>query len=433
MKKLSLLGMLMLSVSAFASADTLTFSSPQLQQDNIQWVDTRASEYYNGWHESGAANGGHIKGAKHIAANWLNELDDEEFKQFLNDRIALDKSKDVYLYGANAQTEQVQSALQKLGFKVHTVNDPLDNWKLDLVSLPHYQKLVSARWVKDWLDKKEDLERPVAKNARLVEVGWGSVKKAQYAVGHIPGALYLDTNKVEAGPLWNRLADDTLKANFAELGIDVDTPVIVYGRDTSGAARVAQLMMAMGVKEVRILDGGWKAWSDADYPQELMFNQAEPKAVFGDAQLEHALVIDTPRAKELLKDQQGASLVSIRTWPEFIGETSGYNYIDGKGRIPGAKWGRSGSDPYHLEDYRNPDNTMRSADEIQAMLAEWNIHKDQDVAFFCGTGWRASEVFFYAHAMGWPRVSVYDGGWYEWSEDPSNPIESGDIQPPMKK
>jgi thiosulfate/3-mercaptopyruvate sulfurtransferase len=29
--------------------------------------------------------------------------------------------------------------------------------------------------------------------------------------------------------------------------------------------------------------------------------------------------------------------------------------------------------------------------------------------------------------MGWPRVAVYDGGWYEWSQDPVlNPIEVGE-------
>jgi len=27
--------------------------------------------------------------------------------------------------------------------------------------------------------------------------------------------------------------------------------------------------------------------------------------------------------------------------------------------------------------------------------------------------------------MGWPRVSVYDGGWFEWSNDPENPFETG--------
>jgi len=28
--------------------------------------------------------------------------------------------------------------------------------------------------------------------------------------------------------------------------------------------------------------------------------------------------------------------------------------------------------------------------------------------------------------MGWPRVSVFDGGWFEWSNDPKNPFETGE-------
>ena len=27
--------------------------------------------------------------------------------------------------------------------------------------------------------------------------------------------------------------------------------------------------------------------------------------------------------------------------------------------------------------------------------------------------------------IGWPRVAVFDGGWFEWSNDESNPIETG--------
>ena len=35
-------------------------------------------------------------------------------------------------------------------------------------------------------------------------------------------------------------------------------------------------------------------------------------------------------------------------------------------------------------------------------------------------------VRFYAYLMGWQRIAVYDGGWLEWSQDPtSNPIEVG--------
>jgi thiosulfate/3-mercaptopyruvate sulfurtransferase len=68
---------------------------------------------------------------------------------------------------------------------------------------------------------------------------------------------------------------------------------------------------------------------------------------------------------------------------------------------------------------------MREYHEIEVFWRDVGITPDKRVAFYCGTGWRASETFFYAHLMGWPSVSVYDGGWYEWSRDESNPIESG--------
>ena len=49
------------------------------------------------------------------------------------------------------------------------------------------------------------------------------------------------------------------------------------------------------------------------------------------------------------------------------------------------------------------------------------------VAFYRGTGWRASETWFYAYVMVWDRIAVYDGGWFERSQDPiSNPIEVGE-------
>jgi thiosulfate/3-mercaptopyruvate sulfurtransferase len=40
-------------------------------------------------------------------------------------------------------------------------------------------------------------------------------------------------------------------------------------------------------------------------------------------------------------------------------------------------------------------------------------------------GWRGSEAFFNAWLMGWPEISVYDGGWFEWINDPDNPVETG--------
>ena len=133
----------------------------------------------------------------------------------------------------------------------------------------------------------------------------------------------------------------------------------------------------------------------------------------------------------MIADPAGAALVSVRSWNEHIGKVSGYNYIEPAGRIAGDVWGNCGSDAYHMQHYRSVDNTMRAYPEIAANWAEAGITPDKHVAYYCGTGWRASETWFYAYLMGWQRIAVYDGGWLEWSSDPiNNPIETGDPNAP---
>jgi len=136
------------------------------------------------------------------------------------------------------------------------------------------------------------------------------------------------------------------------------------------------------------------------------------------------LAVDTPEAKEMLASPK-AELVCVRSWLEYIGEVSGYNYIEAKGRIPGAVFADCGSDAYHMENYRNVDHTTREFHEIAEIWEKNGITPDKHLAFYCGTGWRGSEAWFNAWLMGWPRVSVYDGGWFEWSNDPNNPYETG--------
>jgi len=78
-----------------------------------------------------------------------------------------------------------------------------------------------------------------------------------------------------------------------------------------------------------------------------------------------------------------------------------------------------------MSDFHNPDGTMKSPTDICAFWGKAGIHSGRKTAFYCGTGWRASLAFFYAWLMNRERISVYDGGWCEWSSDPSNPVVSG--------
>jgi thiosulfate/3-mercaptopyruvate sulfurtransferase len=79
-----------------------------------------------------------------------------------------------------------------------------------------------------------------------------------------------------------------------------------------------------------------------------------------------------------------------------------------------------------MENYRNLDHTTKEYSEIQKDWEEVGISPEKHCAFYCGTGWRGSEAWLNAWLMNWPRVSVFDGGWFEWSNDPANPTETGE-------
>ncbi|TFW19522.1 sulfurtransferase [Duganella callida] len=258
---------------------------------------------------------------------------------------------------------------------------------------------------------------------RLLEVGCGG--RSQFEQAHIPGAGYLDTCEIEQAPLWNKVADQALLATLLAHGIRHDTTVVLYGRSPLAAARAAHLMLYAGVADVRLLDGGFDAWQAAGRACES--GHARPVAVardFGSIFPAHPeYLIDTAQARALLAREDGV-LASIRTEAEFMGKVSGYSYIAARGDIAGARWGRAGEDGdvNSMSAYHDANGRMKHAGEIASQWADGGITPCRQVAFYCGTGWRASMAFYYAWLMAWPRISVYDGGWCEWSADPANPV-----------
>jgi thiosulfate/3-mercaptopyruvate sulfurtransferase len=291
------------------------------------------------------------------------------------------------------------------------------HWRTDL---PRWRHLVSAQWLAKWLAGRPVVAAPAAQ-WRLFEVHDGPWQPDH--AGHVPGACWFDTHVLEQPPLWNKVADAQLLHHLPALGIRHDTTVILTGQHQCAAARVAHLLMVAGVSDVRLLDGGSAAWQAAGLP----LAHAAPVAPMpvGDFGLHlpacpHWL-IDTPQVHAVLADP-GARLVSIRSRDEYMGITSGYATIAARGDIAGAVWGRAGNsgDMNSMCDYQHADGRMLPAATIQAFWRAQGITPDRHAAFYCGTGWRASLAFFYAWLMGWDDISVYDGGWLEWSGDPAN-------------
>jgi thiosulfate/3-mercaptopyruvate sulfurtransferase len=407
-------------------------------------VDVRTLAAYNGWRRNGEARGGHVPGAVAFPAAWLDTVDAPEIERLFTAK-GVTAGRDIVVYGDGApDARAVADRLAALGIDgVRTLDGGASAWAADptlpLERLANYDKLVHIPWLRDVL-AGERPEAPPNERFVLFHVNFGVPE--EYAEGHIPGALYLDTNWLEDPADWNRRSPEVIKAALEQLGVSRDTTVVVYGRDTEGqanekwpgrragqiaATRALMIMRYAGVDDVRLLDGGYDWWVQGGDPVETIDRRPTPVDSFGaTVPVRPEVIVDIGEAKEILADPDGAALVSVRTWREHIGNVSGYNYIGPAGRIKGDVWGNCGTDAYHMQHYRNIDNTMRAYPEIAANWAEAGITADKWVAFYCGTGWRASETWFYAYLQDWQRIAVYDGGWFEWSQDPiNNPIVIG--------
>lgn len=403
---------------AYASVDVEAVKAA-LTDENSVVVDARPIAGFNGWTLGEEMRGGHIEGAVEFDANWVTMFETEEALVAELTMYGITPDKSVVTYGYGQEAQDLALALTEKGYDHVSVYDGgIVEWAATeenpMANMAHYDMLVSAEWVNDLIAGKE-VEAYDGRDYIVIEGSWGPGDK--YAEGHIPNAIHINTDDYEVGPLWNRVSDEEILASTLKNGITKDTMVVLYGSDTTPAARIAIMLKYLGVEDVRLLDGGYQAWTAAGYEVAEGMVEVTPVEEFGldNTPLHPEYIVDMPEAEALLADENGR-LVSIRSWVEFIGETSGYDYIDLAGRIDGATYGFGGSDPWHMEDFRNVDNTAVNYEYMTSRWAENDLTADNNCAFYCGTGWRAAETWFYAHAMGWEHAALYDGGWKEWSE-----------------
>lgn len=405
----------------------------ELNASDIQILDTRDESQYIGW-ETEEGPGGHIKNAIDFPESWIDIESNKTKLSTELKRREIDTSRKTVIYSNGDTKEETYNKFVKLGFKdLYVLNGGMTAYKkanLPIEKMENYQVLVSPKWVYDLAEnKKPDTFK--GGDYKIVEIDFGK-DKGDYEKGHIPGAISIDDslNHVEGERIlvnykniseedkfrfWNRPSNDVIRQKLQDMGITKDTTVILYGNNTTAAARCGVVMKYAGVEDVRLLNGGKKLLKYENMPLEK--GKVENKSVksFGvDIPQNPGVLIDYDEELKLVNDTENAVIASVRSFVEYKGEKSGYTYIKDAGEIKNARFAYAGSDPYNMEDYRNIDDTMFNYELINKRWQKWGITPDKKISFHCGTGWRASETYFYALAMGWEDICVYDGGWYEW-------------------
>ena len=236
--------------------------------------------------------------------------------------------------------------------------------------------------------------------------------KEAYQKGHIPGAVLADTatwKKLSANA--KTLADaKSWEEPLAKLGIQQEMRVIVYGDPMSDVARMWWLLKYLGVKNVAILDGGYKAW--AALGGKTTNDVVEVPTGTSTVQLDEQRLIELSELVECCLEQKNATLIDNRSAAEFKGEAGASQR---KGRIPGA---------CHVEwlEFLDTNGRFLTDEQLREKLASAQLDPAKQIILHCQTGGRSSVGAFVVEMLGYPKVGNYYNGWSQYSVEADLPV-----------
>jgi thiosulfate/3-mercaptopyruvate sulfurtransferase len=255
----------------------------------------------------------------------------------------------------------------------------------------------------------------------LLDVRWrlaGPPGIDSYRQGHLPGAVFVDLDRDLAGPPGpagrHPLPDPAaFQAAMRAAGVSRDRPVVVYDdSDAMSAARAWWTLRYFGHPDVRVLDGGYRAWAGAGLPAST----DEPAPAPGDFTAEPGQmpVLDAADAQETART---GLLLDARAGERYRGETEPVDPV--AGHIPGAVSAPTAGNV-------KPDGTFSDPAALAARFAALGADPGlgTPVGSYCGSGVTAAHEVFALALAGIP-AALYVGSWSNWVTDPARPVATG--------
>ena len=252
-----------------------------------------------------------------------------------------------------------------------------------------------------------------------------------YYEGHLPGAVFVDLDTDLSGPPGSggrhplpTAAD--FEAAMRRLGVRSEYPVVVYDDgDSTIAARAWWTLRYFGHDQVRVLDGGFRAWAAAGRPVTV----DDPDVAPGDftATPGQLPVLDAAGAAALARS---GVLLDARAGERYRGEVEPVD--PAAGHIPGAVSAPTAANV-------GPDGRFLPPDQLRRRFEGLGISVGRpgepgqpgqpgvlalDVGAYCGSGVTAAHEVLALDLAGVP-ASLYVGSWSGWTADPSRPVATG--------
>ena len=243
-----------------------------------------------------------------------------------------------------------------------------------------------------------------------------------YVAGHVPEAVFVDLDRDLAGPpgpggRHPMPAAAAFEAAMRRAGVSDDRAAVVYDdADSTAAARAWWLLCYFGHSSVRVLDGGFRAWTAEGEP----VSSGPPLlAAAGDftASPGHLALLDADGAAVMAST---GLLLDARTGERYRGQSEPIDPV--AGHIPGAV-----SAP--TADNAHPDGRFRAAADLTARFTALGAapppasppRPAPAVGVYCGSGVTAAHEVL-ALAIAGISAALYVGSWSDWITDPARPV-----------
>jgi thiosulfate/3-mercaptopyruvate sulfurtransferase len=259
----------------------------------------------------------------------------------------------------------------------------------------------------------------------LLDVRWrlgGPPGIDSYRAGHLPGAMFVDLDTDLAGPpgaggRHPLPAAADLEAAMRRAGVRNGYPVVAYDDgDSTVAARAWWTLRYFGHDQVRVLDGGYRAWVAAGQPVAV----GDPQATAGDftAAPGQLPVLDAAGAAALARS---GVLLDARAGERYRGEIEPVDPV--AGHIPGARSAPTAANV-------GPDGRFLPPGELRRRFEGLGVTVGRPdgsapaIGAYCGSGVTAAHEVLALDLAGVP-ASLYVGSWSNWTADPGRPVATG--------